>query len=469
MPGPRSTPPMRGVPRSYRRNFLTGQQLETPHEPPPECCCPISLDCSLVRSSTEAYAMRPQFLILVLALAGCGGGSTDLITPPPPPPAGFQVRVQADPEDAATAQALGWAQGIPDAEIRLTLKEGGGSPRVMRTDAAGVADFGQVPAGDYSAEVQRWLTAAERGTLPASDDANGWFAINAIRVAGAGSQATVSAPASRRRSLLVSEWAFNAAYNPSVGTYLYGGFLELYNNADTTVYLDGVILAEGYTHPYDIPAFPCSQVANLSNDPAGVWVGYFQHLPGSGREYALAPGAVAVIATDAIDHRPFFPNALDLRGADFEFVGDPDADNPSVPNAVDDGPRSHSGGHGLFWPKGAFVLAVAAPLDATVLPRMTEPSAQQYPQQRIPRQALLDAFSAVSSYPPPFPECPQLVHANIDRSPSRGRGTEEAIEYGYSLSRRATPLSSGGRPILQYTRTGAFDLIRTPRSPGRYP
>ena len=82
---------------------------------------------------------------MILLLAGCGSGSTDLIMPPPPPPAGFQVRVQPDPEDAATAQALGWSQGIPDAEVTLTPKESGTAGQTVRSNAAGVADFGSVP------------------------------------------------------------------------------------------------------------------------------------------------------------------------------------------------------------------------------------------------------------------------------------------------------------------------------------
>jgi len=61
-----------------------------------------------------------------------------------------------------------------------------------------------------------------------------------LRVSTASPGAQLSVPASRRKPLVISEWFFNTGRVPGVGTYSYGGYIELYNNADTTVFLDGL-------------------------------------------------------------------------------------------------------------------------------------------------------------------------------------------------------------------------------------
>src|SRR5689334_12059699 len=84
----------------------------------------------------------------VMLCAACGGGSTIIEPPPPPPPASFKVVLAPDPEDGTTAQALGWAARIPDADVILTPTAGSAAPRTARSTATGTADFGNVPSGN---------------------------------------------------------------------------------------------------------------------------------------------------------------------------------------------------------------------------------------------------------------------------------------------------------------------------------
>jgi hypothetical protein len=83
---------------------------------------------------------------------------------------------------------------------------------------------------------------------------------------------------------------------------------------------------------------------------------------------------------------------------------------------------------------------------------------------------VLDAVWIGSNYAEPsYPECPRLVHRVFDRAASRARGTDEAAEYQFSVSRRPAPIGLGPRLVLQHTRTGFADFVRTSRTPGVVP
>ncbi len=113
---------------------------------------------------------------------------------------------------------------------------------------------------------------------------------------------------------------------PGSGLYYHDKYVEVYNQTDSVVYLDGIIVAVVYASSYlgqnyvDDPEFVHSK---------NVWV-----FPGNGTDYPLYPGEFAVCAEDAIDHRMNAPNSVDLSNVKFEFYKDdaPDIDNPAVPN-----------------------------------------------------------------------------------------------------------------------------------------
>jgi hypothetical protein len=60
----------------------------------------------------------------------------------------------------------------------------------------------------------------------------------------------------------------------------------------------------------------------------------FPGTPVTGREYPIQSKQIMVVAADAVDHRPYCANSIDLSHADWEFfnaLGN-DYDNPAVPN-----------------------------------------------------------------------------------------------------------------------------------------
>ena len=417
--------------------------------------------------------MRGQFMqrclpkitvALVLASGAACGGGTDVISPPPPPPTGLSLAFLPDAEDASTAAALGWQAGIPGLAVTLTPRDSSRAARAFVTSTDGKVAVSDLVAGDYVVEASRLLSVAERRQLGPGDDANGFATRVSIRAATSGAQ-QVTVPASRKRSLVISEWAFNGYFVPGQALYSLGGYLELANNADTAIYLDGLTLAEGFNLNIDIPANPCAENIGFTQDPDGVWARFLQRFPGTGRQYPLASGGIVVIATDAIDHRPIIPGGIDLSHADFEFTGPADVDNPNVPNMIDIGLLAHHGGHGLIWPGLAAVAVVAAPLQVGDLEHRLHAGTAEY--VRIPRTKVLDGLWVRSNYRSEYTECLRLVSAAIDREGSAARGTDEATEWNYSLSRRR--LSQAPGSPLQHTRSGESDFVRTLRNPGAYP
>jgi len=378
------------------------------------------------------------------------------------------LTILPDPEDTAVTRKLGWSAGIPSAEVTVSpgnADTATGPPvAVVQTDNTGTASVTDLPDGSYIVEVRRLLTSAETARLASSEGVIGFMAREVVKRGSA----TVPVPASRRRSIVISEWAFQPAFVVGVGWYSFGGFLELANNSDTTVYLDGLVIGEGF-FGVAIDAHPgtCANYEPQANDPDGVWTRYFDSLPGTGHTYPLAPGATAVIVTDAIDHSGIVPGGLDLSHADFEFTGTADADNPGVPNTVSIGLGDYVHGHGLYLNDiDGEVVFIALPVDVAALPQTSN-----HIVARVPRARILDVISLLATFQFSYPLCPQLVHRNFDRYRARLMADEPWNQSPglHSVQRKAAYTRADGRKILQHTRTTNADFFWGLRTPFRLP
>jgi hypothetical protein len=405
----------------------------------------------------------------VLLIAACGGGGRDVVDPPPVN-GDFGLSVLVDQADAGIAQKLGWSSGIPGAEVTVSALSGG-EARTFTTSASGTVTIPSLSPGKYKVVVRRLLTAGEIATLNEVSGAGGFTGDSEIEVTSTVRTATVAALASFRTSLVISEWAFHNLSIPGVGGYNLAGFMELYNNSDTTVYLDGILIAEGHAKSTHTPGTfsDCNLYAPYQSDPEGVWAEFAEAFPGTGRDYPLLPGKTVVIATDAIDHRTAFPDLPDLRTANFEFLGFSDVDNPAVPNMIDRGVRPSFFGHGILF-NGALdaVAAVALPNVAGEYTRAQLPP-QSTEHLRLPRAQLLDVFTSISNWmslqQPPVATCSELVHSSMDRKLGVLM-VENATKHQVSISRKVLRTLPDGRRVLQSTRSSANDFHRTPLNPG---
>lgn len=391
------------------------------------------------------------------------------------------VTVTTAGEASEALEALGTpADRVPRAHVRI--RRIGESPvEVGTTNSLGQVAFGQLLPGRYDVTALRLLSKEEEAAVSEVDSA--LAGINAI---GGGVRVQVQPPAStvevevaagRRGSLVISEihdWWPRVANGPAV-QYSQATYIEVYNNADTTVYLDGKILGDGFWYVWESELNEssldnCTKFESWRMDPEGVWSEMHLRFPGNGSEYPLAPQGTRIVATQAIDHREVHPGLSlpDLSVADFEVVGTgQDVDNPGVPNMEHVGFRPSVDALGLGLVPVYYTPFIADNVDLELLPTDKLPL-RDPDYRRFPAATILDL---VSVYNDPAKldfdgrVCDHLVSRVFDRQAAPvWDGTA-----GDAIQRRVLGETPDGHAILQRTKTSAVDFLRGPRSPGRVP
>jgi hypothetical protein len=276
-------------------------------------------------------------------------------------------------------------------------------------------------------------------------------------------------------SLAFSEIFQSEPLLSSIGeVYMWGAYLKIYNNADTTIQLAGklsISAQTAYSYIQGVPApYNCTTFAAVQNDPAGLWAQFIFRFPDTAQP--LAPGKGALIATDAIDHTQIKNAAgfFDLSRADFEFKGDQDAHNPLAQGMLDIGPRRYDGPHGWVSNGSRQVLALAEPLGLDSLPSHYDPVlGGGQTLLRIPTAALLDVvqwkpIDVGSSYQ--VTDCPSSVVASIDAAEAKSVFT---FYDTLSMHRRVSRTLPTGRVILQQSHNSAADWYAAPGTPYKVP
>lgn len=407
-------------------------------------------------------------LLLALA-AGCGGetgfsGPDDGDDGPDLRP-GLTVKVEAGPEAAEIAQAFGWTEGIPGAEVRIHRWGTEFAWRTAVTGADGVVNFPDVISGTYRVAVVRTLTDAEAAALGGRRRA--LASGRAVEVAER-TRTTLQPRPDADGGLVIAE-VYGTSPFVRETTYEFHHFLEVYNNSAETVFLDGKLIGKSWGRNLGSEStVPCDISRPFMDDPLGVWAIYLQRFPGSGSEHPLGPGETAVVALDAFDHSTIAdPRMPDLSDADFEFLGSSDADNPRVPNMPEVGLRSWFEGHGMRFFVGA-ALYLVEPVDVATLERavLQDPRGGDIEFVRIPREALIDVVATDDDdalEEQRFDRCSSGAHRDFDSL--EGGFTKHGQDLEFSVQRRVIAVVDG-RKILQDTNTSAVDLVRGRYTPG---
>lgn len=129
---------------------------------------------------------------------------------------------------------------------------------------------------------------------------------------------------------IFKEIFFTGTQTPENKTYQGDKYFIIYNNSEDTLYADGLMIAQSsfntitrrtYTPDVMNEAFTSAEIVMI---------------PGSGKEYPVAPGAQIIIANNAINHLENNANSFDLRNADFEIqlIAALNVDNPEVTNML---------------------------------------------------------------------------------------------------------------------------------------
>lgn len=410
----------------------------------------------------------------VIASVSCGQDTLLLNTAPPVDTTGGGGQVQRatltisfrlGPDDSSVASALGWTDGaVPAAEVTLERPGEPATRQQLTTDSSGVVRLDRLLTGEYRVSMQRVLSLGEKARLgPGDADVDVVAAGEDFGVTAPATARALDAYAGRRGSLVISE-VFNRWLSEG-NPYFFATWIELYNNSDTVIYLDGKLVGEAAPEYEEEGTHSCADYVSYATDSLGLWAPYVEQFPGTGRQYPLGPGQAVLIAQDAIDHRPAAPGADDLSRADFEMIGDADldVDNPAVPNMITRG-GGMALGHGLWWSIAHIAAFVADQVDLDTLP--TARPTYNMLRWRLPNAVVLDValFMAPSDYG--RTPCRHLVPDRFEHQPARI--IPESQSDPRSLSRKVLEGLAGCR--LQRTRNSARDFVlRWPRTPGTVP
>jgi hypothetical protein len=411
--------------------------------------------------------MKVRLTALVSLLAACDPGDVLLLAPETSSPQPtLSIHAVLDTPYAALAGALGWTAGVPAAAVRVHLMTepyDSGYWHQATADGTGLAQFSGLLGGLYEVEVTRALTSTEATQTGARSLAGG----GRLYVPTSG-PADLALEPDRQGSLVFSEIEVAVPIFDNYTSYEDAVYFEIYNNSDTTIYLDGKYWGIGWDLNYNFPYWPCDQTAPIRNDPDGIWTRLLERFPGRGTDHALAPGQAAVVAKAAIDHQLVYPGLYDLSGAAFEWTGTSGADNPDVPNLEDIGP-SPMGYHG---PGADAVTFLSEPVDLATLPSYVDPHSGKV-LVRIPLALILDASSSAVDWTKedyqPEPACLEVANKAFERLPGPAYSARLDFQGGLSYQRRILQVQPDGRKLLQDTNTSMFDFVKAPRTPGWIP
>jgi hypothetical protein len=419
---------------------------------------------ALGRSESRGRGRLPRLTgwaaAAVMAASAAGGcePSVVLVTPAAPEGEPGALTLVVDPE---LAERAGWTPGVPGTAVQVRRDESATILSLVTGESGELALEG-LPAAFYWVWAEKHPTPAEREepVLAPAALAGGAFLPLSRRV-----HDVLELRAQNDGSLVISEFYYHYPAVATHGTtnYQRHWYVELFNNADTTIYLDGKIVGAGFEYGLDAELWPCSETEPLRTDPRGIWANVFQAFPGSGTDYPLAPGEAVVIAEQAIDHGELYAGFPDLREAGFQFKWEGGAQNPAVPTMVPIQMRTRL--DALLTGSGRSVPFVALPVDVSSLERVTPRFQGDF--VLFPREVILDLAQIYNEFNHVRYQvriCERLVHPSLDAL-AVFRPYER--ENNHLLAVQRTVLPGGTR--LQRTGVSAADFEIRLRSPGQVP
>jgi len=225
--------------------------------------------------------------LLTMALAaGCGKER-----PEDPDGAGAILVTATDTSGFFPGSALGEPFPVDSAEVSVQGRTHSYSAAGM-TDETGSISFDKLATGKYSVFVRREVKVGPNKkvftgfgdvTVSGQDNAHKNILVKTVSVS----------------NLMISEVFYAGSCASSF--YFYDQYVELYNAAAETLYLDNLIVTR-QAQVQDPEMEQKDYVSAL----------YVFQLKGTGKQYPIAPGRYAVIAADAVNHKQFCVNSPNL-------------------------------------------------------------------------------------------------------------------------------------------------------------
>ncbi len=134
------------------------------------------------------------------------------------------------------------------------------------------------------------------------------------------------------KDFVIAEIFFSGTVTPEGKQYNGDKYFVLYNNSDSVLYADGIVLVESeYLTVRQEEVTPDMMDSAMTIDA-------IYRVGGNGKQHPVAPGKTFLIVDNAIDHRQINSNSFDLSKADVEWYDEStnanvtDIDNPDVEN-----------------------------------------------------------------------------------------------------------------------------------------
>ncbi|MBD8488107.1 DUF4876 domain-containing protein [Echinicola sp. CAU 1574] len=239
------------------------------------------------------------------------------------------------------------------------------------SDVDGFVEFEALPSGTYDVVATRTFNQEEFSSTFGYSIEEEEVVFNAsspalVVNAQTSMPAMMTLEVGKVGDLLIKQVYF-AGSNTREGASFRDQFIEIYNNSNETIFVDGLYVMGAYgknstrESDYDQPngQYDWSQSVGMSadGDPNNdyFYTRWLYQVPGDGDDYPLEPGESIVIAQSAQNHKAPFTDTegetisvqnpaltVDLSGAEFEvYVADvisnpmpSDIDNPGVPNMI---------------------------------------------------------------------------------------------------------------------------------------
>ncbi len=290
------------------------------------------------------------------------------------------------------------------------------------------------------------------------------------------------------------------------GALLRDQFTEIHNNSNTTLYADGLYIAlvhgknNATVTQYTLPngQWDWSQSAGNSLGSAAntdyVYATNIIKIPGSGKDYPVAPGKSIIIAQTAINHKAPYTNingvnvpildpslTVDLSGADFEaYLGDYFISIGDKPFATDiQNPAVKDVGI-VHWTSGSndwilnllhrpAIVIFNGVTDAEVkswnkVPLPNAPTGSVY--TRISKKVIMDGVDIGSKNDDNPKDLPSDIDAG--KASIKNAAGENYADYTSFSVIRKTKSTINGRVILQDTNNSTNDFVTIKANPRGY-
>jgi hypothetical protein len=219
---------------------------------------------------------------------------------------------------------------VRNAQIMIKSKMQG-TEYQMTTDSNGVAEISGIISDDYLVTANRWMLPTEMEVISGVSKGD-------IKLTNKNNRIITFSQKTGNEIIIPMEMVVGsspiviseiyACGPPGSGLYYQDKFVEFYNQTDSVVYLDGLIVAVVFANYY--------LGIRYANDPDYVHTNSIYQFPGNGKQTPIRPGQFIVCAAEAINHKLIAPNSIDLSHVDFEFYkpNGTGIDNPNVPNMI---------------------------------------------------------------------------------------------------------------------------------------